>query len=62
MRQAMKTPDMNSPYGVVEGCAVLMLDEVHSGSSDMELILARVLPKLKTVTNFQGCAIICNFE
>ena len=44
MRQAMKTPDMNSQYGVVEGCAVLMLDEVHSGSSDMELILARVLP------------------
>ena len=53
MRQAMKTPDMNSPYGVIEGCAVLMLDEVHSGSSDMELILARVLPKLKTVTNFK---------
>ena len=53
MRQAMKTPDMNSHYGVVEGCAVLMLDEVHSGSSDMELILARVLPKLKTVTNFK---------
>ena len=53
MRQAMKTPDMNSHYGVVEGCAVLMLDEVHSGPSDMELILARVLPKLKTVTNFK---------
>ena len=53
MRQAMKTSDMNSPYGVVEGCAVLMLDEVHSGSSDMELILARVLPKLKAVTNFK---------
>ena len=53
MRQAMKTPDMNSQYGVVEGCAVLMLDEVHSGSSDMELTLARVLPKLKTVTNFK---------
>ena len=31
MRQAMKTPDMNSQYGVIEGCAVLMLDEVHSG-------------------------------
>ena len=30
-----------------------MLDEVHSGSSDMELILARVLSKLKTVTNFK---------
>ena len=53
MRQAMKTPDMNSQYGVIEGCAVLMLDEVHSGSSDMELILARVLPKLKTITNFK---------
>ena len=53
MRQAVKTPDINSQYGVVEGCAVLMLDEVHSGSSDMELILARVLPKLKTVTNFK---------
>ena len=53
MRQAMKTPDMNSQYGVIEGCSVLMLDEVHSGSSDMELILARVLPKLKTTTNFK---------
>ena len=53
MRQAMKTPDMNSHYGVIDGCAVLMLDEVHSGSSDMELILARVLPKLKTITNFK---------
>ena len=53
MRQAMKTPDMNSHYGVIDGCAVLMLDEVHSGSSDMELILARVLPKLKNITNFK---------
>ena len=53
MRQAMKTPDINSPYSVVDGCAVLMLDEVHSGSSDMEVILARILPKLKTVTNFK---------
>ena len=53
MRQAMKTPDMNSHYGVIDGCAVLMLDEVHSGSSDMELILARVLPRLKNITNFE---------
>ena len=53
MRQAMKTPDFNSQNSVVDGCAVLMLDEVQSGSSDMELILARVLPKLKTVTNFK---------
>ena len=53
MRQAMRTPDINSQYSVVDGCAVLMLDEVHSGSSDMELILARVLPKLKHVTNFK---------
>ena len=53
MRQAMKTPDLNSQYSVIDGCAVLMLDEVHSGSSDMELILARVLPKLKAVTNFK---------
>ena len=53
MRQAMKTPEFNSQYSVVDGCAVLMLDEVHSGSSDMELILARVLPKLRNVTNFK---------
>ena len=53
MRQAMKTPELNSQYSVVDGCAVLMLDEAHSGSSDMELILARVLPKLKNVTNFK---------
>ena len=32
---------------------MLMLDEVHSGSSDMELILARILPKLQSVTNFK---------
>ena len=62
MRQAMKTPDMNSQYGVVEGCAVLMLDEVHAGSSDMELILARVLPKLKNSHKFQGCALISNLK
>ena len=30
-----------------------MLDDVHSGSSDMELILARILPRLKNVTNFK---------
>ena len=30
-----------------------MLDEVHSDSSDMELNLARVRPKLKTITNFK---------
>ena len=30
-----------------------MLDEVHTGSSEMELSLARVLPKLKNVTNFK---------
>ena len=53
MRQAMKTPDFNSQYSVIDGCAVSMLDEAHSGSSDMELILARVLPKLRTVTNFK---------
>ena len=53
MRQAMKTPEFNSQYSVVDGCAVLMLDEVHSGSSDMRLMLARVLPKLKNVTNFK---------
>ena len=53
MRQAMKTPDLNSQYSVIDGCAVQMLDEVHSGSSDMELILARVLPKLRNVTNFK---------
>ena len=53
MRQSMRTLDINSPYSVIDGCAVLVLDEVHSGSSDMELILARVLPKLKNVTNFK---------
>ena len=52
MRQSMKTPDFNSQYSVIDGCAVLMLDEVHSGSSDMELILARILPKLKTCDQF----------
>ena len=53
---ANETPDFNSQYSVIDGCAVLMLDEVHSGSSDMELILARVLPKLRTVTNFKVMA------
>ena len=55
MRQAMKTPDVNSTFGVIDGCAVWLLDEVHSGSSGMEQILARVLPKLKSVTNFKRC-------
>ena len=53
MRHAMKTPHFNSQYSAVDGCTVLMLDEVHSGSSDMELIVARVLPKLRNVTNFK---------
>ena len=44
MRQAMKIPDVNSHFSVIDGCVVLMLDDVHSGSSDVELILARVLP------------------
>ena len=38
MRQEMKTPEFNSQYSVVDGCTVLMLDEVHSGSSDTELM------------------------
>ena len=50
MRQAMKTPDINSPYSVIDGCAVLMLDEVHSGSSDMELILAAIPAELTLST------------
>ena len=59
MRQAMKTPDLNSPYSVIDDCAVLMLDEVHSGSSDLELILARVNPKLKNATNFKVVLSCC---
>ena len=53
MRQAMRTPDVNSRFSIIEGCAVLMPEEVHSGSPDMEMILARILPKLKIVTNFK---------
>ena len=62
MRQAMSTPDVNSTLSVVDGCAVLLLDEVLSGSSDMELILARILPKLRSVTNFKVVLLSATLE
>ena len=62
MRQAMSTPDVNSTFSINDGCAVLLLDEVHSGSSDMDLILARILPKLRGVTNFKVVLLSATLE
>ena len=42
-------------FGIIEGCAVLMLDEVRS-------ILARILPKLKNVTNFKVVLLSATLE
>ena len=56
MRQTMSTPDVNSTFSIIDSCAVLMLDEVHSGSPDMELILARN----GILIGFQERICICN--
>ena len=53
IRPTMRTLDPMSSFGILEGCAILMLDEVHSSSSDMELIFARIRPRLQNVNKFK---------
>ena len=45
--------DHRSPDTILPGCKVLMLDEVHSGSTDVELILARILPRIPHISQFR---------
>ena len=53
MRQAMSHDEHRHPETILPGCKVLMLDEAHSGSTDIELILARILPRISQVKNFR---------
>ena len=53
MRQVMSHDEHTHPETILPGCRVLMLDEAHSGSTDIELILARILPRINQVENFR---------
>ena len=53
MRQVMSHDEHRHPETVLPGCKVLMLDEAHSGSTDIELILARILPRISQVKHFR---------
>ena len=52
MRQVLSHDDSRSRE-ILHDCRMLLLDEVHTGSPDVELILARVLPKIKHLRNFR---------
>ena len=49
----MSHDEHTHPETILPGCRVLMLDEAHSGSTDIELILARILPRISQVENFR---------
>ena len=53
MRQVMSHDEEKYPDTILPGCNVLLLDEVHSGSTDIELILARILPRISQIENFR---------
>ena len=53
MRQVMSHDEHKYPDTILPGCKVLFLDEVHSGSTDVELILARRLPRISQVPHFR---------
>ena len=50
MRQVLSHDDRKDPNTILPGCKILMIDEAHSGSTDVELILARILPRIPKVT------------
>ena len=53
MRQALGHDDENNPNSILEDSKILMLDEAHASSTDIELIISRVVLRLKTVKNFR---------
>ena len=53
MRQVMSHDEHKYPNTILPGCKVLLLDEVHSGSTDVELILARILPRISQIPQFR---------
>ena len=53
MRQVMSHDEHKYPDTILPGCKVLLLDEVHSGSTDVELILAHILPRISQVPHFR---------
>ena len=53
MRQVMSHDEHKNPDTRLPGCKVLLLDEARSGSTDIELILARILPRINQVPQFR---------
>ena len=53
MRQVMSHDEQKYPDSILPGCKILLLDEVHSGSTDIDLTLARILPRISQVPNFR---------
>ena len=53
MREVMSHVEHKNPDMILPGCKVLLLDEAHSGSTDVELILARILPRINKVPHFR---------
>ena len=53
MRQALVHDDENSPNSILEYSNFLMLDEAHASSTNIELIISREVPRLKTVKNLR---------
>ena len=48
MRQALGHDDEANPNSTLEDSRILMLDEAHASSTDIELIISRVVPSSKT--------------
>ena len=53
MRQALGHDDEANQNSILEDSKILMLDEAHASSTDIELIISRVVPSLKVVKNFR---------
>ena len=49
----MSHDEHKNPDTILQGCKVLLLDEAHSGSTDVELILARMLPRINKAPQFR---------
>ena len=49
----MSHDEHRHPETILPGCKILMPDEAHSGSTDIELILARILPRNSQVKHFR---------
>ena len=52
-RKALHTNYQKTDSLVVPGCCMLFLDEAHSCSTDLNVILARIIPRMAHVTSFK---------